>query len=151
MRNIFGVEIDGPLIPFAAQVGYEPMFFERRVTGASIRQQDELTPHLFVRAHTHIVLVRALHVMTARVAQGPLGSRLSSVARFSKKCHRSIMSLLGVPDVSHFPMVTSSSTCSPSRPSASSTPLAGTRSPPCVSAQWSGMSGCIANPTADTR
>ena len=30
-------------------------------------------------------------------------------------------------------------------------PLTGTRSVPCVSARWSGMSGCIANPTPDTR
>ena len=46
--------------------------------------------------------------------------------------------------ISRFP------TCSLSRPSASSTPLAVTRSNPCTSAQWSGMSGCLANPTPHT-
>ena len=59
------------------------------------------------------------------------------------------MSLPGVL-VGHFPMVTSSLTCSLSRPSASPVPLAGSRSRPCVSARWSGISGCIANPTQDT-
>ena len=79
----------------------------------------------------------------------PRGSRLSSVARFSKQRHHTIMSLLSV-SVSHFPMVTSSPTGSLSRPSASSTPSAGTRGHTCISPRWSGMSGCIPNPTPDT-
>ena len=74
------------------------------------------------------------------------GSRLFSVARFLKHSHLSVMSLLGVP-VSRFCPIASSPTCSLSRHSASSTPLAGTRSASCVSARWSGMSGCLANPT----
>ena len=36
------------------------------------------------------------------------------------------------------------------RPSASSTPLGVTRSNPCTSAHWSGMSGCLATPTPHT-
>ena len=59
------------------------------------------------------------------------------------------MSLLSVPFV-RFPLVASSPTCSLSRPSASSTNLAVTRSNPCTSAHWSGMSGCLANPTPHT-
>ena len=59
------------------------------------------------------------------------------------------MSSLSVP-VTRFPLIASSPICSLSRPCGSSTPLAGTRSPPCVSARWSGMSGCVANPTPDT-
>ena len=59
------------------------------------------------------------------------------------------MSLSGVP-VGRFPPIAFSPACSLSRPSASSTPLAGTRSLPCVSARWSGMSGCLANPTPGT-
>ena len=56
--------------------------------------------------------------------------------------HLCVMSLLGVL-VSHFPPIASSPTCSLSRPSASSTPLTGTRSLLCASARWSGMSGSI--------
>ena len=58
------------------------------------------------------------------------------VLRDSKWCHLSISSSLGV-FVRHFSMIASFPTCSLSRPSASSTPLNGTRSPPCVSARWS--------------
>ena len=45
-----------------------------------------------MRAHTLIFLVRTSHVMTARVAQGPRGSRLISLARLLIHCHLSIMS-----------------------------------------------------------
>ena len=75
--------------------------------------------------------------------------KIVSVARFTKECLLAIMSLFGVL-VCHFPMILASLTCSLSRPSASSAPLPETRSSPCVSARWSGMSGCIANPTPDT-
>ena len=74
------------------------------------------TPHLPVRTHAHIFLV---HITCVTDVSLTFGSRLSSVARFSKVCHLSIMSLLDVLVVSHFPMVTSSPTCSLSRPSAS--------------------------------
>ena len=37
-----------------------------------------------------------------------------------------------------------------SRPSASSTSFGGSRQEPCASAHWSGMSGCLANPTPNT-
>ena len=70
-------------------------------------------------------------------------------ARFSKKCHLSTMSVLGVL-VGHVPMVASAPTCSLWRPSASSTPLAGTRSLPASLLDRVRMSGCIANPTPDT-
>ena len=56
------------------------------------------------------------------------------------------MSLFGVPFV-RFPSVASSPTCCLSRPSASSTSLERTRLTSCSSAHWSGMSGCLANPT----
>ena len=59
------------------------------------------------------------------------------------------MSLLGVP-VSRFHLIASSPTCSLSQLPASSTPLTGTRSPPCSSTRWGRMSGCVANPTPDT-
>ena len=56
------------------------------------------------------------------------------------------MPLLGVL-VTRFPPVASSPTSSLPRPSASSTPFAGTRSNTCTSAHWSGMSGCLAYST----
>ena len=74
---------------------------------------------------------------------------LISAARFSKHSHLFVMSLPGVP-VTRFPLVASSATCSLSRPSASSTPLALTRSNPCTSARWSGLSGCLGKPTPYT-
>ena len=39
------------------------------------------TPHMTVRAHTHIFLVRTSHVMTARAAEGPRGPRLEETDR----------------------------------------------------------------------
>ena len=66
-----------------------------------------------------------------------------------KSSHLCVMSLLGVP-VGRFLPIASSPTCSLSRPSPSSTPLAGTRSLPCASALWGGMSGHLATPTPDT-
>ena len=59
------------------------------------------------------------------------------------------MPLLGVPSRS-FPPIFSSPTCSLTRPSASSTPLTGTRRPSCATPPWGGMSGHLANPTPDT-
>ena len=67
------------------------------------------------------------------------GSRLISVAHFSK----TLSSLCHV-------LVWCACHCSLLRHSASSTPLARTRSNPCTSAHWSGMSGCLANPTPHT-
>ena len=63
-----------------------------------------------------------------------------------KLFHLCVMSLLGVPSrpFSSLP------TCSLTRPSASSTPLTGTRRSPCVSPPWGGMSGHLANPTPGT-
>ena len=66
-----------------------------------------------------------------------------SVAHFSKTL------LLGAP-FTRLPPVASSPACSLSRPSASSTSLERTRLAPCSSAHWSGMSGCLANPTPHT-
>ena len=78
------------------------------------------------------------------------GSRLISVARFSKHRHLFVMFLLNVPFI-RFPPVASSPLCSLSRPSASSTTqMERTRSNPCSSAHWSGMSGRLANPTPHT-
>ena len=59
------------------------------------------------------------------------------------------LSLLHVPSV-RFPPVTSSPTCSLSKSSASPTSFGGSRQNPCASAHWSGMSGCLANPTPNT-
>ena len=106
------------------------------------------TPHLLVRTHAHIFLVHSSCVTDVSLT---LGSRLKIVkcCAILKIVSSLYHVLLGVL-VNHFPMVTSSTTCSLSRPSASSIPFAGTTSPPSVSARWSGMSGCIANPTRDT-
>ena len=59
------------------------------------------------------------------------------------------MSLLGFPS-RPFPAIFSSPTCSLTRPSASSTPLTGTRRSPCASPPWCGMSGYLANQTPET-
>ena len=67
------------------------------------------------------------------------GSRLISVAHFSE----TLSSLCHV-------LVWCACHGSLSRHSASSTPLARTRSNPCTSTHWSGMSGCLANPTSHT-
>ena len=52
--------------------------------------------------------------------------------------------------VGRFLPVASSPTCSLSRPSASSTSLERSGVTPCASSHWSGMSGCLANPTQHT-
>ena len=83
------------------------------------------------------------------LAQGPASQDWSVLRASQEHRHLFIMSLLGVL-VSRFPLVASSPTCSLSRPSASSTLLAVTRSNTCTSAHWSGMSGCWANPTPHT-
>ena len=72
------------------------------------------------------------------------------VAHFSALISISFsMSLLNVPLV-RFPPVTSSLTCPVSRTSASWTSLGRSRVNPCASANWSGMSGCLANLTSNT-
>ena len=123
----------------------ETIWRERQVQ----RCQSQPVNHTCMYVHTHVFLVR-----TSR-DHCTFGSRLNDSARFPKQCHLFIMSLLGVP-VGRFPLIASSPTCSLSQPSASSTPLTGTRSPPCASARWSGtrwseMSGCIATLTPTTR
>ena len=64
--------------------------------------------------------------------------------------HLVVMSLLNGPLVRFPPVASSPSCCSLSRPSASSTSLERSRVNPCASAHWSGMSGCLANPTPHT-
>ena len=72
------------------------------------------------------------------------------VAHFSALMSISfVMSLLDGPLGRYLP-VTSSPTCSLSRPSASSTSLGWSSVNPCASAHWSGTSGCLANPTPNT-
>ena len=72
------------------------------------------------------------------------------VAHFSALISVSfVMSLLDGP-LGRFPPVTSSPSCSLSRPSASSTSFGGSRRTPCASAHWSAMSGCLATPTPNT-
>ena len=66
-----------------------------------------------------------------------------------KSSQLSVMSLLGVPP-RPFRAIFSSPTCSLTRPSASSTPLTGTRKSPCATPPWGGMSGHLANPAPDT-
>ena len=74
------------------------------------------------------------------------GSRPRRLNVFAQKSsHLCVMSLLGVPS-RLFPAVFSSLT----RPSASSTPLTGTRRSPCALPPWCGMSGYLAHPTSDT-
>ena len=79
---------------------------------------------------------------------GSMARRLNVFAQ--KSSHLCVMSLLGVPVRRFPPIIGSSPTCSLSGPSASSTPLVGTRSLPCASAPWGGMPGYLANPTPDT-
>ena len=62
--------------------------------------------------------------------------------------HLVVMSLLNLPFVC---LSLHRLICSLSRPSASSTSLERSRMNPCASAHWSGMSGCLANPTPHTR
>ena len=63
---------------------------------------------------------------------------------------RSLMSLLNIPHWS-FPQVLSSSTCSRSRPWASTSSMGRSfREKPCEPARWSGMSGRMANPAPNT-
>ena len=72
------------------------------------------------------------------------------VAHFSSPISISfVMSLLDGP-LGRFLPVTSSPTCSLSRPSASSTSFGGSRQNSCASAHCCGMSGCLANPTPNT-
>ena len=68
-----------------------------------------------------------------------------SLKSFSSRCHVFVECPLG-----RFPLVTSSPTCSVSRPSASSTSFGRSGANPCASAHWSGMSGCLANPAPNT-
>ena len=72
----------------AALVFFLQLFFSAisRPDSSNCHERDGRCRHhtcLCARIRTFF-LVRASHVMTARVAQGPRGSRLSSVARFSK-------------------------------------------------------------------
>ena len=112
--------------------------------------------YLYARRHTFFSCTHHSAQFTHRSAlfQGchiGIGSRYKgSVSRISQKhCHLFVMSLLGVPSV-RFPLFASSPTCSLSRPSASSTSLERTTLNPCPSAHWSGMSGCLVNPTPNT-
>ena len=79
----------------------------------------------------------------------PQGKRNLCRAFLCTHFHLVVKSLLDGP-LGRFPLVTSSPTCSLSRPSASSTSSGRSGVTPFASAHWSGMSGCLPNPTPDT-
>ena len=100
------------------------------------------TPHLLVRAQTRIFLVRKIHTaLHFSIVDTPRWFKVKGicVAHFSALISISFfMSLMDGP-LGRFPRVTSSPTS-----------FAGRKLNPCASARWSGMSGCLANPTPNT-
>ena len=97
------------------------------------------------RAHFSAQLTSLFHCGHTALAQG---ERKLCCAFPCAHVHL-VMSLIDGP-FSRFLPVTSSPRCSLSRPSASLTSLGRSKAPPCASAHWSGMSGCLANPTPNT-
>ena len=111
-------------------------------TGVNATGGVQRTPH---RTHAYAHFSRAHFTRDDCTCS----SRLS-VLRVSQNHSYLIMSLLDVP-FRPFPLIFCSSTCSLTRPSASSTPLTGFRRPPCATPPWRGMSGHLANPIPDTK
>ena len=100
--------------------------------------------HNFSRAH--ITVHNSQHFSKCGHTALPQGERNLCCAFLRTHFHLVVMflsdGLLG-----RFPPVTSSPTCSLSRPSASSTSLGRGRVNLCAFAHWSGMSGCLVSPT----
>ena len=128
-----------------------PNLLEERASGAM------QTPHLPIRAQTHIFLVRtsrcAIHSLIRTLPMLSHRHWLKiqgiSVSHFSKLLS-SLRHVLVTCAFCSFPPVVPPPTCSLSRRSTSTTSLERTRLTPCSSVQWSGMSGCLANPIPNT-
>ena len=99
--------------------------------------------HLTVRTHAHIFLRTPhfaqfipMHLQWLKVFE-------RSLCLSPKSSHPRTMSLLGVPKLSAFPSVLTSSTATP-------TPLTGIRLNLCTTPLWGGPSGHLAHPTPNT-
>ena len=117
---------------FSLAADFFDFFFDLAVSrpdSSNCHERDgRCRPHTCLYARMRTFLVHSTCVTDVSLA---LGSRLASVARFSKECHLSIMSFF-------------SPICSLSRPLSFVNPFGWNQESPCVSARWSGMSGRVA-------